>query len=351
MGTNLRRVFFAPLLLLVLADTGCNGISGISTSSTSPELSLSHERQEALTSPGRLTNAPAPLITPTYDGSGQVVEPTVLYFPDGWQGHVYWMVVSPYPNRLGQSSFENPSILISEDGQNWSVPSGLQNPIAVPAQGQFADATAVYDNESNELVVYFLNDVLGSDYRESLLRMASTDGIHWTAPEVLISGHNTFVNSPTVAKVANGYDLWSVDSGEGCFTQNSRINLRTSPDGIVWSTPRVVNMIQPGYIIWHFNVIWVSAESQFMSVIAAYPLGTNCDNTKLFFANSNDGLTWQTYAEPVLEPGKGWDSLEVYRSSVIYDPGTQLFRVWYSGRDSVKWEWHAGYTQKFFLIP
>jgi hypothetical protein len=287
-------------------------------------------------------------MTPTYDGSGQVVEPTVLYFPNSWQGHVYWMVLSAYP--FGQNRFENPSILVSEDGQTWSVPSGLQNPIAVPAQGNFADATIVYDNESDELVAYFLNDVRGIEYRESMLRITSADGIHWTAPEVLMVGQNTFVNSPTIAKVTNGYNLWSIDTESGCSTQNSTANLRTSLNGLVWSAPRPVNMVQPGFVIWHLNIIWVPAVGQFMSLVAAYPRGTDCGHTKLFFANSIDGSTWQTYSEPVLEPSQGWDSAQIYRSSLVYDPGTDLFRVWYSARDSVKSEWRAGYTQKFFFI-
>jgi hypothetical protein len=99
-----------------------------------------------LTSPGSLINARAALVTPTYDGSGQVVEPTVLHFPNRWQGYSYWMAISPYPNIPGQAGFENPSILVSQDGQNWSVPSGLTNPIFTPKEGSFADATLFYDN-------------------------------------------------------------------------------------------------------------------------------------------------------------------------------------------------------------
>ena len=43
-------------------------------------------------------NAPAPLVTPTYDGSGQVVHPDVVHVPGGWNGYEYWMGMTPYPN-------------------------------------------------------------------------------------------------------------------------------------------------------------------------------------------------------------------------------------------------------------
>jgi hypothetical protein len=311
------------------------------------------EDNSALTSPGPLMNAAKPLITPTYDGSGEVVEPTVLYFPNGWNGHAYWMVVSPYPNIAGQEGkepYENPAILVSEDGQKWDVPAGLKNPIALPEQGTLADATGVFDDKSDQLFVYFLNDVKGAVYHESLLRTTSTDGIHWTKPQILISGDNTFVNSASVTKVGDTFYLWAVDTGIGCGTLTSTVNVRTSLDGAAWSNPIALNFTQPGFVIWHLNTIAVPSKGQFMSLLAAYPVGTNCDRTRVFFANSHDGLNWQTYPHASLSPGKGWDSLEIYRSSLLYDPDTKLLRVWYSARDDVKLQWHVGYTAESFSV-
>jgi hypothetical protein len=340
----------AASCILFLMMIGCTSFSPSSQTNTFPfqaNLHTSEKDISPLTSPGSLMNASAPLITPSYEGSGQVVEPTVLHFPNGWQGYFYWMAISPYPHIRAQASFENPSILVSQDGQNWSVPSGLTNPIAVPNKGHFADATLFFDDESDQLWVYFLNDVSDIEYRESLLRITSADGIHWSAPEVLMSARDTFVNSPSVGKVDSTYYLWSINSGVGCLTGTSTMDQRTSQDGVNWSAPLALNVSQPGYVLWHLNVIAVPSEAQFMSLLAAYPVGSNCDYTKLFFANSRDGIHWLTYPQPVLDTGTGWDSLEIYRSSLIYDPNSALFRVWYSARDAVKWEWHVGYSEKF----
>ncbi|MBO9605718.1 MAG: hypothetical protein J7639_07195, partial [Paenibacillaceae bacterium] len=60
---------------------------------------------------------------PTYDGSGQTVHPCVLFFPEGWKGHRYWMAFTPYPD--GNDQFENPSLVVSGDGVRWFVPPGL----------------------------------------------------------------------------------------------------------------------------------------------------------------------------------------------------------------------------------
>lgn len=304
-------------------------------------------RESSLTSPGPLANAAAPLVTPTYDGSGNVVEPTVIYFPREWRGFSYWMAVSPYPDW--NAKFENPSILVSQDGQGWRVPPGLTNPIYLPTEGNLADATVFYDNDSDQLWVYFLNDVPGIDYHESLLRTTSADGIEWSKPEVLISGSNTFVNSPSVGKVGSIYYLWAADTGIGCASQTSTINRRTSSDGVNWSLPLALNISQPGYVLWHLNVLFVPSKRQFMTLFAAYPLGSDCAHTRLFFANSRDGVNWQTYLDTELDISTGWDSGEIYRSSLVYDPSSSLLRVWYSAVGSSGW--HAGYTEKHFPIP
>lgn len=72
-------------------------------------------------------------LTPTYDGSGQAVHPSLVYFRDGWgndrarNNWRYWLVMTPFPNK--KERYENPSILVSNEGVKWRVPPGLKNPI------------------------------------------------------------------------------------------------------------------------------------------------------------------------------------------------------------------------------
>ena len=101
-----------------------------------------------------LANAPVPLVIPTYDGSGQVTEPDVIFFKSPWHGFQYWMAFSPYP--FSNPAKESPSIVVSNDGLNWQVPDGLENPLALPDRLNYlSDASVFYDSKSDQLWVYY----------------------------------------------------------------------------------------------------------------------------------------------------------------------------------------------------
>jgi hypothetical protein len=261
------------------------------------------------------------------------------------------MAVSPFPN--GSALLENPSILVSQDGLTWIVPPGGVNPIEIPQPGVLADANVVYDDVSDQLWVYYLDDAtFDGQNKEFLLRTTSSDGIHWSHPQALLSGPLTFVNSPSVIKFGSTFLLWTDATVVGeCSATTAEIDVRTSTNGINWSAPTALHISQPGYVIWHLNVIAVPSKGQFMGLFASYPLGSNCGNTRLFFANSRDGLNWQTYPDILLNTKPhSWDDGEIYRSSLLYDPETSLLRVWYSADGQEPFQWHVGYTQELFPI-
>src|SRR5262245_48855354 len=73
---------------------------------------------------------PVRLVVPTYDGSGQSVHPDVVAFPEAWNGSKIWMTMTPYPNA--EVKFENPSVLVTDDGVSLENPTGVTNPIVAP---------------------------------------------------------------------------------------------------------------------------------------------------------------------------------------------------------------------------
>src|SRR5687767_13891347 len=77
-----------------------------------------------------LSAAAAPLYLTTYDGSGQCVHPDVIRVGREFYGRELLMVMEPYP--YGDDYFENPSLLVSDDGLAWSVPDCVSNPIVDP---------------------------------------------------------------------------------------------------------------------------------------------------------------------------------------------------------------------------
>jgi hypothetical protein len=305
-----------------------------------------------------LKTATAPLKTPTYDGSGQAVEPTVLFFPNGWSGHHYWMAMSPYPSS--NAAFENPSILVSEDGLSWSVPQGLENPLATADQGALADATIVYDDASDELWMYYLEELrvdadagVGGVHWQDLRRMTSKDGVHWSPWTELLAGAPYPLESPSVVKRGTGFLMWTVniDPG-GCTAHSSSVFERSSTDGVHWDAPTAANITIPGYVVWHLNMTQVGYTGRLLAAVTAFRQGTSCHNTELFFAYT-EGDRWVTVPKALLAPGKApaWDDRVIYRSSFLYDEAQDLLRVWYSAEEVKPSAWHLGYTEGKLVLP
>ena len=292
-----------------------------------------------------LKNAQSYLKIPTYDGSGQVTEPSVVTFDAPWHGFKIWMAFSPYPN--GDESKENPSIAASNDAITWEVPPGLTNPLEIPKTGYFADASLFYDSQSDQLWVYY---IYVSDARDSLkvLRRVSSDGVHWLDKTELFQLPTYKALSPTVAKVDTTYNMWTVNAGAaGCSTAASTVEARTSSDGINWSGSYSTNIAVSGYVVWHLAVTYVAPKQEYWAAIAAYQDGLDCSETSLFFANSQDGLVWTTYPEPVLTPGSSWDNEEIYKATFVFGGNTNRLRVWYSAAN-LDGAWHVGMTEGDF---
>jgi hypothetical protein len=333
-----------------------------------------------------MVNPPTPLDIPTYDGSGQAVEPTVLEFPKPWNGHRFWMAMSPYPNA--DASLENPSIVVSDDGLAWSVPDGLVNPLAKPTpneSGHLDDATIVYDDGSDELWLYYLSDErgdadgsgtsdgngsrpnggpgegsLGAGNRpevdagaapppnvETLWRMRSPDGVHWTSPESVLSGSPFPFVSPSVAKVGSTFLLWTVEVPEqGCFSTSTRVAERVSQDGVHWSEPLEVPMAPKGQFVWHLNVTTAAPRDGFLAALSVFPAHANCRTTSLYLGAGHGGADWRVLPKPIVRPGKLWDDGQIYRASLVYEASDDLMRVWYSARRQNTQDWHIGYAQE-----
>lgn len=306
-----------------------------------------------------LENAPFYQSIPTYDGQspeGQPTHPSVLYFENGWNGYRYWMAMTPYPFNNG--SFENPSIVVSDDGVEWKVPDGVENPlVGTPTPGHNCDVDLVhYKNAyTDELRMYYVE---ADDQDRSWVKvLASTDGITWLErgkPVVsdLRSPYGTL--SPSVEQLPDGtFRMWAVDTGyDGWCCQTNTVQYRTSPNGINWSEPiDCPDFEQPGYKIWHMDVHYNEQLKKYQAVYPAYPAGTNCDYCKLFYAESVDGLHWATFSKPILTAGENgsWDDFCIYRSSLLMTEDNSNFGVWYGAKRVEKSAWHTGYSENSYV--
>jgi len=285
-------------------------------------------------------NAVTHLTIPTYDGSGQVVHPDVMYLSSGWNGYAYWMAMTPSPYL--DESYENPSILVSSDGLTWVEPTGITNPIVdLPSAGHNADPDILLVGDT--LMVYY-SETTGDtpDDHVYINVLTSTNGITWTAPVTTLSfsiGTGGYALSPAVLYEGGTFYMWYVRSA-GCTANTSSVYMRTSTNGLNWGVEQPVTLTHPGQVVWHPDVQWNG--STYVMLYAAYPAGSDCTDTSLYYAESADREEWTTTTTPVLTPNpSGWDSSLIYRSTFLAD-GDSL-RIWYSAQ-ALTLEWHIGYT-------
>ncbi len=282
------------------------------------------------------------LVTPTYDGSGQATHPDVLYIKRGL-GWRYWMVLTPYPN--GSYHHENPSILVSNNGRDWSEPKGLRNPIVdPPSEGHYSDPDIFL--AEGKLWLFFR---WSQGLEERIYAKSSENGISWSREIVVMETRSESLLSPSVVVEADGLRMWYVD----IRPNPNLLKMRTSrsPEG-PWSEPIVCSVegVPKDRELWHLDVVKVGEG--YDAFIVLINKGKGLREAELYFATSRDGVRWKLSEVPILTPSvRDWDNSLIYRSSALLleeglDGGVHLRRyaLWYSACNKGK-EWHVGYTE------
>lgn len=314
-----------------------------------------------------IDHAEKPLEIPTFTAEGMLenslTHPDVIKFDTSWNGYTYYMAVTP--NQTGNSQFENPCLVASNDGIHWEIPKGISNPLtgvkeeAKPYHN--CDTDIVYQAEEDALYIYYLwsKDSPGygsSGFHPSEVRLYVVKGDgqgNLTCTEnfetVATTTYRYDALSPAVVIGPDGiWRMWAVDTGEtGYCNQTNKVVLRTSEDGHNWSAPKSLEKTfdQPGYQPWHINVNYIPELEEYWAIYPCYVDGGSSGYTELFFATSKDGELWTTYEKPLMKPRAGqWDDEFIYRSCFLYEPETDLFRLWYGAGDDNR-RWGIGYTE------
>jgi|GEM_PF-5004520 hypothetical protein len=304
-------------------------------------------------------NALNHIITPTYDGSGQSVHPSVLDFKaeygiDSWGGFRYWMALTPYPNF--NSTLENPSILVSKDGLNWINATGIKNPLAAKPLGFVkdtynSDPELVYDPDQNILILYW-REYRGNAFEKIWAKKIS---LGYKQSDKILCFEKVWdyqktglILSPTVwRKSSKEWFMWTTD---GRMT----IHLYTSSDGINWSSGQPCSspwdIWNGGYIPWHIAAKPNYPEQKIEFLIAGWSKEKTMKDCQLFYAAapmSQPKELSMPLLRPLLVPGaeNQWDDGYIYRSSFVREPGEgSKFHIWYSACSKKK-SWHIGYTE------
>lgn len=250
------------------------------------------------------------LTIPTYEGSGQLVHPSVVHIPQGFgptgEKYIYWMAFTPYPNSDGTK--ENPSIVASNDGITWVVPTGLTNPIAdypgVP--GYYADPSLVYDG--TQLICYWSHSGIETP---TTLRKTSSDGVTWSDAvdigKYLAGSYVLFLTEGTHAR----FVAWNKGGEKGYLSRYESV------DGLTWSGEyRVPTNIEGGG--GHVTVFNDAAGFHFLWSLS--PVGAKT-GTKygLYYGFSKDGSSVLFDIEPIFMPDRNisWADANIYTSCMI----------------------------------
>lgn len=280
----------------------------------------------------------------TYDGSDQVVHPDAVLPPFAGLDDRARLVITPYP--WGNANFENPSMFEGNGRDAWHVAAGATNPVVRPGGGYLSDPDILWLEDRREFWLYYRQ--VTDENR--ILVVRSPDGVHWGAPQVVVHAPNHTAVSPTVVRrSANDWLMWTVDSGAiGCGSSRTSVELRRSSDGITWSAPSTVALSQAGVFPWHLDVQWIPALREYWALFNGKVAGS-CTTDALYLATSNDGVTWRTFRSPVLSRGAIPEFADiVYRATFAYEPDRDAVSLWHSGArfTSRGYEWRAAYERR-----
>jgi len=293
------------------------------------------------------TNAKKPLVTPTYDGSNQAVHPDVLYVENGWNGYKYLMGLTPYPN--GNDDYENPQILVSNDGINFNYLGGAKNPLDIPKDvgngSHYSDINICLVDDTLE--VYFRYNPPCKKYRKAdndtnmIYVMKSKDGIKWSEKELVLAP-DTFNKkydyvSPIIIYDEGVYKIWfSNYSSDLYYTETTN-----------WKDFKDIEVCKfqdkpSNFHLWHHDLI--KTDLGYEIVINGY---NNNEAAKqgLYYALSKDGVNFLPMKNLFI-PSKDEESFDngtLYKSSLVRLKDKYL--LYYSARDKVG-QWRIGLAEE-----
>ncbi|MBA4535704.1 hypothetical protein H1Z61_00790 [Bacillus aquiflavi] len=265
-----------------------------------------------------MANADRPLNIPTYvDTDNHATHPRVFKDETKKYGYEWIMVFTPYSQ--GQDQFENPLIVVSDNGIDWFVPKGLTNPIVAPEKPDefhFSD-TDLFDN-GEELELWFRESDKINDSRLSrLLRMTSTDAVNWSEPEITFDfGTGGYgYGSPSVVMMDGEYQLYYREhmnlNSEGYVLQKARIlGDWSEKEEVVFDFGENYK----DYVSWHVEINYM--DGKYVALNHAAKDNQFFDG-KLFLFESDDGIHFYNPKLLISKSLDGFDHSFIYKSSVV----------------------------------
>ena len=234
------------------------------------------------------------------------IHPSVIF-----HDNKYWMAYTPYPDW--DTKQENPSILVSDNGKDWTEP--CKNPIAPapPDGGHNCDPFLFFENGLFHCVFchYFVD--FGGTEHTLIKQLTSSDGKQWGDGKILKETPGVLI-SPCIVDDK----LWYIKVG---VKQKGEM---VTPYGLFRENKRIDFDI-PHYYIWHFEIR--KSLTKYWMLMSAYRKEKSALECRLFYAESTDGGdTWEmnNYLNPIR-------LIKSYKSSAVGN------RLWISVLINNQW--------------
>lgn len=268
-------------------------------------------------------------ITPTDDGTGQSIHPSVLDFgAAGFAGHRFWMTTTAFFNAENQR--ENPHVYYSDDGYNWAWPPGVTNPLD-PWPGAATSNIYWYNNDSNlefdpdtGTLILLWRDAHQQATKQRIYIRTTTDGSNWTPEQLVLdvpddsSGGKTV--SPSLVRVSSSEWRLYFAASSGTVEWNRYF---TAPSYAgPWSSPQVVTYTGPGTNAYHGTVKKLPDGrylSLFLQGVNEYP-GVSIDGINF---TTRDRILWN-----VTVAGNAQNMYKACMAVDKLDP--TMVNVWYT---------------------
>ena len=255
------------------------------------------------------------LVFPAYDASQQTCHPSTIWDNTKKYGYEWIMAHTPYPNM--DDTRENPSIVVSTDGKNFSVPSGLTNPIFRPTDvtKTFFSDVNLCDDGTKLIMIWRETD--RTTRLSRLYYSTSTNVTTWTVPQILFDYNENIRGyvAPTLLYIDNKYRLYyKVDAS----LDSNRYSFIESADFTTWTAPTTVSINfgeWSGHYAWHsefkrHNGTWYC--------LANGVKNNKHDDSKLFILTSTDGINFSN-CQLVLAPStSSFGNKHLYKSSFVF---------------------------------
>ncbi len=264
----------------------------------------------------------------SYDGSGQVVHPDIIFDND-----TFYLALTPYPYY--NDKVENPSVYVSTDGLQFT--EATINPLA---------PTPAYDH-NNDPDIFKIDSGFGLLYlktmrpdSQNLMLLQSRDYCKWQEQTLLhynLKNKEPFMLSPSVVQAKDSFYLFYAN-----LDTPLHIEMLSGKTFLNWNKGNrtfIYLKIEDGYVPWHLDVT-KTIKGYLMLCCAVLPSSEN--QYKLCLFKSINLKNWESYSCISCKDLPDKKCKYIYRSTALIYSDTAA--VWYSFVDSSN-IWKLGFKK------